>query len=616
MNKTTVPIKGMHCRSCEILIEDELTKIPGVTKVKVDYRRNEAIICTNDKIEYDKIQAAISNVGYSIGYESKKPWFSKNISDYVDIAICGIILVLVYFIINDLGFFRLVTIFSNNYASLPVVFIIGLTAGLSTCMALVGGLVLGASARFAEKHPTATSLQKFKPHLFFNLGRIIFYFILGGIIGFAGSFFQLSPSTLGFLTITVGVIMLLLGLQLTGLFPRLEGTNITLPKRISRILGIQEHSKKEYSHKNSFIMGGLTFFLPCGFTQAMQLYAISSGNPITGAMTMGIFALGTAPGLLGIGGLTSIIKGIFAKTFFKFAGLVVVFLALFNLLNGYNLTGLNIDVFSAFNNATSVNSNDPNVVTENGVQTVKMTQTSSGYAPNSFTIKKGLPVKWVINSTDPYSCAASIVSAKIGVRQSLQPGENTIEFTPQETGEIRFSCSMGMYNGVFYVIDPSETTDTNITDVVSPIAKENNLGLKPSGCGSSGCGGAKKQVQAGTKLGTAPPITPVPTKPPVIAEEVVKEGESVQLLKSTFTQLDDIQPKSFTVRANTPVRLEIDAKENGYGCMGSIAIPGLSEKIDIFRAGETIVFEFIPAEKGQYAITCAMGVPRGSIIVN
>ena len=235
----------------------------------------------------------------------------------------------IYFIANDLGLFKLVAASSSNFSSLPVVFLIGITAGLSTCMALVGGLVLGASARFAEKHPTATPLQKFKPHLFFSLGRVISYFVLGGIIGYLGSFFQLSLTTLGILTIAVGAVMLLLGLQLTDLFPRLSGASFTLPKGNCQNFWNSRARKKEYSHKNSMIMGALTFFLPCGFTQAMQLFAIASGSPVTGALTMGVFALGTTPGLLGVGGLTSVIKGTFAKTFFKFAGIVVVVLAFF-----------------------------------------------------------------------------------------------------------------------------------------------------------------------------------------------------------------------------------------------------------------------------------------------
>lgn len=587
----------MHCRSCEILVEDELSKIQGVEQVEVNQKKGEAIVCSNINIDQTKIEQAVVNAGYTLGYDEKKRWFSNKISDYVEVFLLGIGLMLIYFIASDLGLFKLVASTSNNFSSLPVVFLVGITAGLSTCMALVGGLILGASARFAEKHPTATALQKFKPHLFFNLGRVISYFILGGIIGYLGSFFQLSLATLGILTITVGAVMLLLGLQLTELFPRLSGINFTLPKGIARFFGIHEQAKKEYSHKNSFVMGALTFFLPCGFTQAMQLFAISSGSPVTGALTMGVFALGTTPGLLGVGGLTSIIKGGFAKMFFKFAGIVVVVLAFFNILNGYNLTGLNINILSAFNKGVSAQSSDPNVVIENGVQIVKMTQSGSGYSPNSFTIKKDIPVKWIINSTDSFTCAASIVSAKLGVRQGLRQGENIIEFTPTEVGPIRFSCSMGMYTGVFNVVDGSNTQP-------APQAAANSAPA-PASCGGSsgGCGcGQKVQRQAALDSDKTPPVQ-------------AEQKDSVQSIKATYTVSEDIQPKKFTVKAGSPVRFEIEAKENGSGCMGSIALPGLSQTIDVFTQGKTTVFEFTPTKPGNYPITCAMGVPRGVIIV-
>ena len=109
--------------------------------------------------------------------------------------------------------------------------------------------------------------------------------------------------------------------------------------------------------------------MPCGFTQAMQLYAISTGSPIQGALTMGVFALGTTPGLLGVGGLTSVIKGQSSKLFFKTAGVIVVFLALFNVSNGLNLLGVK-SIF-AKTTATSI---DKNVKIVNGVQVVKMSQ--------------------------------------------------------------------------------------------------------------------------------------------------------------------------------------------------------------------------------------------------
>lgn len=606
MNKTTVHIKGMHCRSCELLVEDELLKISCVKQAVVSQKKGTAEIYFSNHLTQGEVEKAVHEAGYEIGINERKPLFSKNPNDYIELATCGLILAVVFFIANELGLFKLGSFTGGNYSSLSIVFLIGITAGLSTCMALVGGLVLGASARFAEKHPSATPLQKFKPHLFFNIGRIASYFVLGGVIGYLGSFFQLSSSILGLLTIAVGMVMLILGFQLTEIFPRLSSFNLTLPKSISNALGIQQHKEKEYSHKNAMLMGALTFFLPCGFTQAMQLFAISSGSPVTGALTMGVFALGTAPGLLGIGGLTAIIKGAFAKTFFRFAGLVVIGLAIFNISNGYNLTGINVLAFTP-GNAAIQQSNDPNVTLENGSQIVKMTQSGSGYSPNSFTIRKGVPVKWVITSTDSYTCAASIVMSSYGIRQSLQQGENIIEFTPNETGTIRFSCSMGMYTGSFNVIDGNDTAPS--TQNVTPPAIQANTQTAPKACGASGgcgCGGARKPIV------TDPNTTPAK---PVVQKDTTTNQE-VQLLQATYTQSKDVQPNQFTVKAGQPVRLQIDAKDNGYGCMGSMTLPGLTSKVEVFEAGKTMTFDFTPSKTGTYQMTCAMGIPRGSIIVN
>ena len=260
MENTTIHIKGMHCRSCEILIEDELLKVPGVEKCAVSHTKGTAEIYYNGIIDEEKVAQAVGAAGYEVGKE-EKPLLSKNPHDYLDLLAAAGILFFVYLLASNAGIFSLVGSTSNNFSSLPVVLLIGLTAGFSTCMALVGGLVLGASAKFAEKHPTATSLQKFKPHIFFNIGRIASYFFFGGVIGFAGSFFSLSPTVLGLLTIVVGGVMFLLGAQLIDISPRLRSVNITLPKFISRALGIKEHHEKEYSHTNSMIGGAMTFFL-------------------------------------------------------------------------------------------------------------------------------------------------------------------------------------------------------------------------------------------------------------------------------------------------------------------------------------------------------------------
>jgi sulfite exporter TauE/SafE len=259
-----------------------------------------------------------------------------------------------------------------------------------------------------------------------------------------GSAFRFSSPVLGTLIVLVGIVMLFLGLKLTEVFPRLEG--LTLPKKISRFFGVN-HETKEYSHKDAFVTGAATFFLPCGFTQAMQLYAVSTGSFTRGALIMGLFAFGTMPGLLGIGGITSTVKGWFKGYFFKFAGLIVIVLGLLNISYGYNLTGF------TFGNTNIQRDNTLSGIIENGKQVIKITQYGSGYSPNKVTVKVNIPVKLLINATNLYSCSASFVIPRYEIFTNLKEGINEIEFTPTSVGPIRFSCSMGMYTGVINVIN-------------------------------------------------------------------------------------------------------------------------------------------------------------------
>lgn len=617
INKTTVSIKGMHCRSCEILIEDELKKIHGVKSCDVSHKKGIAEIYHEEIIEQYSVSNAVKTAGYTLGKDERK-LLSDNPRDYQELAVIVLVATTAFLIAKSQGWVSFHNSTSSDYSSLPVVFLIGLTAGVSTCMALVGGLVLGAAARFSEKHPNASPFEKFKPHVFFNIGRIASYFVLGGVIGYAGSLFQLSTSVLGILTVSVGMIMLLLGGQLIDISPALKRISITFPKSLSRALGIKDMNDSEYSNKNAAVMGALTFFLPCGFTQAMQLYAMSTGDPLAGALTMGTFAVGTAPGLLGVGGLTSLVKGWFARLFFKTAGVVVILLAVFNIQNGMNLLGVP-SVFGAISSNSGADLTLDTSIT-NGVQEVRMTQNSSGYSPNSFTVKKDVPVRWIITSEDVNTCAASIVSQKLGVRKVLKLGENIIEFTPTEVGTIRFSCLMGMYNGSFNVVDSNGGNSSALPEpIIAPVRAAAAGGC--GGGGGGGCGGGGGGCGGGTAGGgcgggsgggcgggARRPVASGPAAVPAYEN-------GVQVLKATYTSVNDIVPNNFTVKKGVPVRFEIEAKENGAGCMGSVFIPNLVQQPQIFTKGETVVFNFTPASAGKYNITCAMGVPRGTITV-
>lgn len=312
---------------------------------------------------------------------------------------------------------------------------------------------------------------------------------------------------------------------------------------------------------------------------------------------MGVFAIGTAPGLLGIGGLTSVVKGTFAQSFFRLAGFVVILLSMFNLSNGLNLTGLS-SIFPG-NNTRALAAVDTQL--ENGFQVVRMVQDANGYKPNSFIVKKDVPVRWIIDSKDPNTCAASIFSDKLNVRKNLHPGENIIEFTPAEEGIIRFSCSMGMFTGSFSVVADSQGTAVGITATGSPTNTPSNPPPPAQGasCGSGGCGcGAGKKADA----------------KPAVAGKATEE-DTVQIIKTVYTIDRDISPNEFTVKTGKKVRMEIDVKDNGSGCMATIMVPGLIDDPKFLAKDKTIVFEFMPKNTGNYPITCAMGIPRGFIKV-
>lgn len=82
-----------------------------------------------------------------------------------------------------------------------------------------------------------------------------------------------------------------------------------------------------------------------------------------------------------------------------------------------------------------------------------MREHNRGYTPNYFTVLKGQPVKWIINAEAPNSCASALVVPSLKIQTQLRAGENIFEFTPDKVGEIRFSCSMGMYSGKFVVVE-------------------------------------------------------------------------------------------------------------------------------------------------------------------
>ena len=166
---------------------------------------------------------------------------------------------------------------------------------------------------------------------------------------------------------------------------------------------------------------------------------------------MMVFAAGTVPALMAIGLASSFTKSKYYPVFTKVIGVFLVAFAAFYFSNFLALYGINTNVLSAFT-ASSQNDKIASAPIKDGYQIANMSVSSRGYTPNSFVVKKGIPVRWNINGENVFGCQGSLIVRQLAVQKTLKLGKNVIEFTPDQEGPIYFSCAMGMFRGIFDVV--------------------------------------------------------------------------------------------------------------------------------------------------------------------
>jgi sulfite exporter TauE/SafE/copper chaperone CopZ len=325
MKTYTFHVNGLHCNSCVLLTESELGEVPEVTHVKTSLKHMNVEVTGEfgDKTPVHIAQdltKVLKPHGYTLSVE--KQAVSIRWTDFKIAVPAALVFIGIFIGLQKIGIVNLITTGNVSYGT---AFLIGLIASVSTCMAVVGGLVLSMSANFAKEG------SKVRPQILFHVGRLAAFFILGGVIGKLGSAFQLGQTGTFILSAIVAIVLLILGINLLDVFPWAKKLQPTMPS----FIGKRIHGLKDLNHNlTPLLLGIATFFLPCGFTQSIQIYSLTTGSFWTGALIMFSFALGTLP-VLALLSFSSL--GIQTKAqsgvFFKTAGLVVIFFGIFNLIN-------------------------------------------------------------------------------------------------------------------------------------------------------------------------------------------------------------------------------------------------------------------------------------------
>ncbi|MDP3882788.1 MAG: sulfite exporter TauE/SafE family protein [Candidatus Staskawiczbacteria bacterium] len=473
MKEQVYLVKGMHCASCEILIEKKLLDLPGIKAVDASTSKSKVVIeYEGEKPSADKLNKIFAGDNYKFSNfatqerrnsEAGSPKKANSTLIAFNIAL---FLIIGFLFLNKMGVSGIINVGSKS--SLFAFFGLGLLAGISSCAALVGGMVLSMSKQWSRLYDnrgssaklgqdTYSTFQKLQPHLLFNAGRLVAYAVLGGVLGIVGSQLQISFKFTSFLVIAISVLMFALALQMLGV-KTFRKFQFALPKFATRYIA----NEKNFQGKNMpFLMGAVTFFLPCGFTITAQGLALLSGSWLQGSLIMLAFALGTAPMLLmiGLSSVKFLAKPHLAEKFSKVAGFLVLFFAIFNFNSQLNVLG-----FTSFSNVFARSGTQsktgqtgakdlPPIV--NGKQVVKMDASASRYTPNYIKVKAGVPVRWEITDTGTSGCTNAIISRGLfdgSIR--LTPGKVSVkEFTPTRAGKYRFSCWMGMVNGTIEVVN-------------------------------------------------------------------------------------------------------------------------------------------------------------------
>lgn len=335
-NKHIFHVQGMHCKACGLLITDKLSEVPGVVSVRVDDARNTAEVVVDTQAAAETIARNLSDViqkdGYTLTIEKTRlvpKWHEFRFSLPIALGFA-----VIFYFLQKAG---LVNLINAEKVNLPAAFGIGLVASVSSCLAVVGGLLLSVSAQYAKEG------EKFGPQILFHAGRIISFFVLGGVIGLIGSAFTLGSFATLILGTIVGLIMLSLGLNLLEVFSWAKRLQPHMPKFLA---GATKGVARFEHGLVPFLIGASTFFLPCGFTQSMQVYSLSAGSFFGGATTMVAFALGTFP-VLALISFTSVElgKGKWSGVFFKTAGLLVIAFGIMNIVNSFAAAGIIRPVF-------------------------------------------------------------------------------------------------------------------------------------------------------------------------------------------------------------------------------------------------------------------------------
>lgn len=426
-------VGGMTCDRCVRTVTSALLSLSGVEEVAI--RQDIAEVSGSALPAPGHLVRAVQEAGYQAEERGVSPRRRELLNRHWGelLLIAAALLLAAWGIRRIFGYnvFNAIPAIDDSVTG-GMLFVTGLLTGVH-CIGMCSAIGILASAE-------RNSVRSLKRPLLYNAGRVLSYTLLGGLVGLLGSVFSLSPGLRGAFLLAAALGMLLMALSMLGLF------RLRLPRLSALLPG--------GGRGGAFVLGLLNGLMPCGPLQAMQLYALSTGSFLGGARAMLLFALGTVPLMLLSGLALSLTRGRVKHSLGRVASVLVLLLSLVMLNRG--LLSLGIDVT---NLPGRDNDGFLSATLEDGVQTLSFELSFDSYA--DVLVQRGIPVRMTVYAEEEKitGCNNEIVCPAFGFDVPLSPGENVIEFTPEEAGDYPYTCWMNMIHNTIRVVDELKGAD-------------------------------------------------------------------------------------------------------------------------------------------------------------
>lgn len=348
----------------------------------------------------------------------------------------------------------------------------GLLAGATTCAVTQGGLLVGLITRQRKVTSAAPGSGKSRvsaaskasltddltPVAGFLTGKFLSHVLLGLVLGGIGGVFGFNPRVGAVAQWVAGILMVTLGLGSLNV-PGFRSLQFTPP---ASWLNLVRKSTRSQSAAAPFLLGLAVVFVPCGVTISMEILATSSGSPITGALVMGLFVLGTAPMFtlygylsrrLHVNRVMAMSLGALVVAF----GLITVNAGLVAGGSPYSVQGLRSSLTGAVSNAPlsleQYRATLPAGTKPGALQTFVIDARSTGYVPSVVTAKANAPIRLAFTTYNVWSCIRATTLPTLNKQIALpQTGRGNIDLEALAPGDYPISCSMGMYTGTLHVV--------------------------------------------------------------------------------------------------------------------------------------------------------------------